>query len=143
MIVSVMDNMKEKYQKNIAAGEMLSSSDKKLYTSSIHCFYYAVLQCMKYRLAHLEDNSISYTEQEERAELGNGSHEFVINEIASRMNADYKNLRNFKEDIRELKKKRVQADYSERMFTQEESLECREQAERLITNINRFTKVAV
>lgn len=143
MNLSFMDNMKEKYQKNMAAGEMLSSSDKQLYTSSIHCFYYAVLQCMKYRLAHLEENSISYTEQEERAERGNGSHEFVINEIANRMNAKPKDVRGFKEDIRILKQNRVLADYSERMFTQEESLECRAQAERLITNINRFTKVAV
>lgn len=138
-----MDNMAYKYQKNMDAGAALSSSSQDFYTSSIHCYYYAVLQCMKYRLAHVKD-AISYEEQTEKAERsGDGTHEFVITEIANRMETAPKNVRSFKEDIRILKQKRVQADYGERLFTQIESLECRALAERLISSINHYTKIAV
>lgn len=136
-----MDDMERKYQENMKAGVTLSSSDRNLYTSSIHCYYYAVLQYMKFRLAHVKDG-ISYNDQSEIAK-GDGTHEFVINALSDKMETTSHNIRSFKEDVRDLKNKRVQADYNERFFTQEESLECRAQAERLISNINRFTKIAV
>ncbi|MBO7588201.1 MAG: hypothetical protein J6T18_02100 [Bacteroidaceae bacterium] len=140
-----MDNIERKYLENMSAGVVLSSpSENGPYTSSIHCFYYAVLLFMKHRLAHV-DHAISYTEQEERAKTSQegGSHDYIINELANRMITSDKNVRVFKQDIRSLKQKRVLADYGEMIFSQEESLECRAQAEGLINDIKRYTRIAV
>lgn len=44
----------------------------------------------------------------------------------------------FTHDVRDLKKDRIDADYSEREFSLDESLECKEQANRLISILKRY-----
>jgi hypothetical protein len=91
---------------------------------------------MKYMLAHTDRNPIALEDQ--NANSGESTHEFILCKIYDRLNTNPKNERNFKEGIRLLKKDRVDADYTTREFSDLESLECKETANRLITNLKTF-----
>ena len=121
MKAKALDNLK-------VAQSLIDKKEACSNTASIHCSYYAVLQYMKYILAHT-DNPITYEEQTQQTKC-QSSHEYVIFEIKERF-SDFK-------DVRDLKKDRVDADYSEREFSLDESLECRDQANRLISKLKRY-----
>lgn len=125
MKAKALDNLK-------VAQSLIDKKETCSNTASIHCSYYAVLQYMKYILAHT-DNPISYHEQTQQTKC-QSSHEYVISEIKQRV-SDPKKARDFTHDVRDLKKNRVDADYSERQFSLDESLECKEQANRLISKL--------
>lgn len=126
--------MKDKALNNLRSAQILI--DNKQFTTSVHCSYYAVFQYMKYMLAHTDRNPIALEDQ--NANSGESTHEFILCKIYDRLNTNPKNERNFKEGIRLLKKDRVDADYTTREFSDLESLECKETANRLITNLKTF-----
>ncbi len=126
--------MKSKALSNLDIAQELIN--KKQYTTSVHCSYYAVFQYMKYMLEHTDRHPITLDEQKENN--GESSHEHILKKIKERLLTNSKNERNFTEGIRLLKKDRVDADYTPRNFTDEESLECKNRANGLITNLKTY-----
>lgn len=118
--------MLNKSDKYFNIGSMILNDNEQYHTASVHCFYYSVLQYMKYLLNSIktEDKPISYSEQETNS--GESSHEYIFNEIFNRINcngpANLKKLKTLKEDIRLLKKARVEADYKQTTYSQEDCL---------------------
>ncbi len=124
----------DKSQNSYDAGVKLMSWC--FYTSSVHCFYYSVLQLMKYKLANLSRGALSYQQQEEKVKLYSAStHEWLFLEIRNRFGRGI-NKDNFVNDFQFLKKARLQADYGKRSFNQDQSADCRSVADRLIANLN-------
>lgn len=115
-----------------AARRLVETRESYGYNSSIHCSYYAVLQYMKYALAKCKINPLSYEKQSERK--NGSSHEFILNEVKNRID-NIRNAKKFTETIRNLKRLRVEADYTQRNFSEEESLYCKEQAECVIKKL--------
>lgn len=129
--------MKSKALENLRAAQLLINSKEEQYcTASIHCSYYAVFQYMKYMLAHMDENPISYKTQSKKTK-GKGSHEYIIGQIQQRIPEQY-DKRDFAQDIRVLKNDRVAADYKTRLFDIEESLECNQRADILITKLKTY-----
>ena len=126
--------MKAKALSNLDSAQMLINN--RQYTNSVHCSYYAVFQYMKYMLANTDRNPITLEMQENN--VGESSHEFIISKIKERLNTSPQNERNFAQGIRLLKKERVDADYTTRVFTDIESIECKDRANGLITNLKTY-----
>lgn len=126
--------MKNKSQQSLEAAQKLINLREPLgYTSSIHCSYYAVLQYMKYMLAHTQNAPLSYVQQDNSNQ---SSHEYILNEIINRFDS-YNESRNFAHLFRFLKRSRIDADYTTKDFTQHESLLCRENAVNAIKKLKR------
>lgn len=89
---------------------------------------------MKYILAHT-DNPITYEEQTQQTKC-QSSHEYVIFEIKERF-SDFKEARDFVHDVRDLKKIGLMLIILNE-FSLDESLECRDQANRLISKLKRY-----
>ena len=102
--------------------------------------YYAVLQLMRYKLAYTTDSPLNYMQQDAIMK-GQSSHEALLIEIKNRI-ANPKEKMRFGQDFEDLKAKRVEADYSPRVFTDMESMECKQQANRLISKLNNFIKTS-
>lgn len=130
--------MNSKAEHTLATAQFLINTQKHP-NESVHCSYYAVFQYMVYFLAMMKINPIPYDEQKARAN-GQGSHNFVIEEIGNRMQASAKEERRFKEKIRNLKQARVQADYEERSITTDESLVYKQLADGLIAQLKQYFK---
>lgn len=120
------------------AGALINKQEENSCTASIHCSYYAVLQYMKYTLAHTDKEPLSYEEQDEQSK-GKSSHEYIIVQIKQRIDRHRpKAAQEFAQTVRELKDMRIDADYSSRQFTVEESLKCKQQAEGLIAKLKTY-----
>ena len=120
------------------AGALINKQEENSCTASIHCSYYAVLQYMKYTLAHTDKEPLTYEEQDEQSK-GKSSHEYIIVQIKQRIDRHRpKAAQEFAQTVRELKDMRIDADYSSRQFTVEESLECKQQAEGLIAKLKTY-----
>lgn len=120
------------------AGALINKQEENSCTASIHCSYYAVLQYMKYILAHTDKEPLSYEEQDEQSKE-KSSHEYIIVQIKQRIDRHRpKAAQEFAQTVRELKDMRIDADYSSRQFTVEESLECKQQAEGLIAKLKTY-----
>lgn len=130
---------KEKAQNNLAAAQFLINQQcVKYYAPSVHCSYYAVFQYMKYMLAHATNSPLTYERQKENARAQKGdSHEYILDEIRQRINKR-KDATDFTHDVRELKSRRVSADYEMNEITLDESIECKERAEGLISKLKRY-----
>ena len=129
--------MKSKALGSLRAAQLLiNSKEEQCCTASIHCSYYAVFQYMKYMLAHMDENPISYKTQSKKTK-GKGSHEYIIGQIQQRIPKPYE-AKDFAECFRVLKNDRVTADYKTRLFDIEESLECKQRADRLITKLKKY-----
>ena len=129
--------MKHKAIGNLdVAQQLINKKEPRFFTASIHCSYYAVFQYMKYMLAHTEVNPISYSLQKDYSQ-SQSSHDYLIDQIKQRINKP-RDARDFAQDVRALKKNRVDADYEVREFNLDESLECRQQAEGLISKLKRY-----
>ncbi len=113
--------------------------NNKQATASIHCSYYAVLQYMKYMLAKTDKDPIPYTKQVAETDSSShqflsSSHQFLIEEIQNRIsNKDLR--RQFNDGIRVLKRARIEADYTEKEFSLELGLMCKQNAQGLITKL--------
>lgn len=129
--------MKSKALGNLGVAQLLiNKKDVHSCTASIHCSYYAVFQYMKYMLAHTDKSPISYDAQSKQTEKAS-SHEYIICEIEHRI-SKLKNARSFAQDARALKNCRVNADYSTKIFNVDESLDCKQQADRLISKLKTY-----
>lgn len=114
-----------------AAKRILSAQDESYCFASVHCSYYAVLQFMKYLLANLKVDPISYDKQATICS-NKGSHEVIIDKIRDHLSdMDFRKMRELIEAIRILKKQRSAADYSNAKFTVEQCLEIKQNAEGL------------
>lgn len=90
---------------------------------------------IKYKLAHTSKNPLDYETQETKAEINQKStHDWLYGETVNRLKD--KDCTIFKEDFRALKADRIAADYKDRSFTQEESVECSATALRLLGKLN-------
>lgn len=128
--------MKRKATQSLSAAQkLIGTCETYGYNSSIHCSYYAVLQYMKYILANTDKTPLTYEKQEEGK--GRSSHEFILREIANRIITPT-NSRDFTQQVRALKKLRVDADYTERDFTEVESLDVKQKADNLISKLKRY-----
>lgn len=126
--------MKSKAIENLTSAQVLINNGQ--FTTSVHCSYYAVFLYMKYMLAHTDRNPIALEDQD--ANSGESSHDYIIGKIYERLNTNSKSERRFKESLRLLKKDRVDADYTTRKFSDIESLDCKNLANGLISNLKTF-----
>lgn len=128
--------MKDKAQGNIrVARTLLNEKDSCYCNASIHCSYYAVLQYMKYMLAHTNESPITYDEQD--SSCGNDSHNFILQKVQNRI-TNPRNARNFAQKVRDLKNIRITADYHIEMVDQESGLDCLQKAETCISNLKQY-----
>ncbi len=105
-----MSALKQKSEFNILAADILKS--KVLYAPSVHCSYYSCFQLMKYSIKKLL--KIEYDELSDMIATSNtNTHNFVINLIAKEIKNKFGNIpyRNFSNNIKDLKKFRVDSDY--------------------------------
>lgn len=124
---------------NLYMAEKLSqdSNTQQGWTTSVHCSYYAVLQYMKYLLAEKATPAISYDEQ--NAHEGESSHKFILEEVKNRIASKSLNeARRIRDRINNLKHSRVEADYRDKIFTIEEALQCKEEADGIIKNLKHY-----
>ena len=127
--------MKQKANKSLeAAQSLINTRETYGYNSSVHCSYYTVLQYMKYILAKTDRRPLAYNEQNSSSQ---SSHDFVIEEIVNRIKKSTDG-RDFAQQVRRLKKQRVDADYTDRNFTEDESLGCKENAVGAISKLKRY-----
>ena len=128
--------MKTKSQETYNDAVKILSSENFSCTTSVHCFYYSVLQKMKYILAHTKNNPISYDKQQETG--GVSTHKYIFEEIKKRINASNKDKLAFVEEFNKLRQERKEADYTARIFTREEVAESREKANSLRSKLNTY-----
>ena len=102
------------------------------WTTSVHCSYYAVFQYMKYLLAEKADLPISYSSQDDNT--GEDSHKYILQEIKNRI-PNITAARNIGNRIKDLRQKRVLADYKNYIFSQDDSLDCFSEADAIIRNL--------
>ena len=120
--------MKSKSRDTLNVVQALINRKGIFCTQSVHCSYYAVLQMMKYVLAHVNLNPIPYDKQDSN---DGTSHEHLLKEIKNRINKKSEE-RSFSEIFRDLKKSRIMADYTDKQFDETESAECMQKAESLL-----------
>lgn len=123
--------MNRKSSESIYTAQVLIN--RKLFTQSVHCSYYAVIQLMQYKLATTTNNPISYEEQKSKMGNRGGSHEYLLIQIKNRLNS--KEAKSFSEGFRNLKSNRVDADYTQREFNDIEGCECKAEADKLIKKL--------
>ena len=110
------------------------------WSTSVHCSYYAVFQYMKYLLAEKAEPIITYDEQ--NAHEGDSSHKFILEEIKTRIAASsFNEARRIRDRINNLKHSRVEADYRDKVFTIEEALQCKAEADGIIKNLKLYLSV--
>ena len=121
-----------------AAIQLLSSCQDTYATQSVHGFYYSVLQFMKYILAHAKANKIPYEKQ--MTDCGDNSHKYLYDNILMLLDFNQDDKRHFTEDFRNLKRARVEADYSTDKFTTIQALDFRTMAEGLRSLLKKVSK---
>lgn len=129
-----MPILKSKSSENYRAAKLLSDDSNKMYSSSIHCAYYACFQFAK----HILDKKcyISYHQQEENAMNNNtSSHKYIINEILNDLNTKQEDdaYDTFDENITELKRLRKIADYQIVLISKQEAHEALNMADETLT----------
>ena len=134
-VILQREMMKRKADNNLLAAQKLINAHT-FPTESVHCSYYAVLQKMKYVLAHTDRNPLTYEQQKELAEKDttNSTHEVILRETRDRIKSPSER-KAFVDQLRNLKKERVRADYTEEVFTEDEGLECKAMAESLMKKL--------
>lgn len=105
-----MANMKDKSVENLLSAELLVTNNKL--SSSIHCYYYSVLQISKYILNNFCHTD--YTTQKAAAKrYEHGSHNYVISTTGEniRSKKGAKQCSDYYSQINKLKLYRERADY--------------------------------
>lgn len=130
--------MKEKSDTTLSAANHLLTSCKDTYaTQSVHGLYYSVLQFMMYILANAKTNQISYEQQ--MTDGGDNSHQYLYEKILLLLDFSQADRRHFSEDFRNLKRARVEADYSTGTFSMEMVLDYKLMAEGLRALLKRVS----
>lgn len=115
-----------------AAQRLVDAHETYGYNSSVHCSYYAILQYMKYILANTSKSPIPYSSQNTK---GQSSHIYILNEVLNRID-NLKSKRIIRDNVKWLKSERKEADYTQKTFDQEESLDCIDKAKGIISKLN-------
>ena len=106
-------------------------NNKTYLDQSVHCFYYSLIQLMKYKLANLHSNSISYEKQDEDSN-GDSSHNWLINQIYLKF--DSRKLgNNFQDVCINLKRLRKKADYGSEQITLDECLNSKDLRDKAVS----------
>lgn len=113
-----MPEIKKKSEECLNAAQKLI--DCRMYNSSVHCSYYSAFLFMKYILAHTSNKPIDYVTQKE--EGGSNSHKYVSKEIYDRV-TNYGKLKDIRQLYAFLKEMRIEADYSNKLFPDTDSLD--------------------
>ena len=121
-----MSYLKIKSEHNLSAAEILIKNG--LHAPSVHCSYYSSFQLSKFALK--EFSGIDYQKQEEeelnllkQTKSGKiGTHDYVINRLGNEIrNCSKEAYLTFTNNIKELKKFRVESDYDNITVTSEQS----------------------
>ncbi len=113
-----MGHLKSKSEINLCAAELLHK--QCFYPPVVHCAYYSCFQLMK----HIWLYSIGNSENELKALNKNskeGSHEVLINQIKLFVKDKSRNDRDFNNEILQLKRLRVRADYDDNSIDSDKS----------------------
>jgi hypothetical protein len=103
-----MSHLQDKSKDLVSAGNLLHTN--KLYPAVAHSAYYCCLQLMK----HIWLHSLGKSEPNPKDSL----HDLLINEIGQYiLETDKNDSREFKNNIYQLKRLRVKADYSDESFS--------------------------
>jgi hypothetical protein len=131
-------NMRAKANFNKYAAQMIiNARDEDWCFVSVHCSYYSVLQMMKYLLAHVKQNPISYEEQELHSANGS-SHENILLEILKRMGQNRQIERTFLQTFNFLRNQRKAADYTSKLFKVEDCADIKQKADGLLSNLESY-----
>lgn len=131
-------NMRAKaYFNKYAAQEIINVQDEDWCFVSVHCSYYSVLQLMKYFLAHVKQDPISYADQEMHSANGS-SHENILLEIVKRMGQKQQTERKFLQTFNFLRNQRKAADYTAKLFKVEDCAEIKQKADGLLSNLESY-----
>ena len=126
-----MPNIKKKSEECLDAAQKLI--DSGMFNSSIHCSYYSVFLYMKFILANTSNKPVNYATQKERGKTD--SHKYVSREIINRVNNASK-LKDIKQLYDFIKTKRIDADYTDKLFDDEESLDVIDKSKGLHQRLN-------
>ncbi|MEA3495295.1 MAG: HEPN domain-containing protein [Bacteroidota bacterium] len=133
-----MNYLNNKSKCNIKGANLLISN--KLFAPSVHCSYYAVFQKIKY--LYIYKSEISYEDFHEETQQHKGSsHTYLINKFVTmygRMTNDKYKKRYLRNQIRELKASRQEADYDNKEVSSEISIEVLKKSKKIISNINKL-----
>lgn len=124
-----MPNYKKKSEENLSAADLLINNN--MYTSSVHCSYYAGLQFSKYVLAN--KCGIGYEDQEQNSK-GKDSHYFVSDKTGKALDKKGGHLSyiDYNKFFSKLKNLRKKADYSEILIERDEAKKAYDYADKLI-----------
>lgn len=133
-----MPNYKKKSEENLSAADLLIINN--MYTSSVHCSYYAGLQFSKYVLAN--KCGIGYEDQEQNSK-GKDSHYFVSDNTGRALDrmGEHIGFIDYNKFFNKLKKLRKKADYSEELIKCNEAKKAYDYADKLICLLK--TKLAI
>ncbi len=92
------------------AADLLQRSN--YYPSVVHCAYYSCVQLIKHILIFTIGKTETDIENEARNSPG-GSHQIMINNINGHLKNNNKDWKTFNDNINQLKKLRVNADYTD------------------------------
>jgi hypothetical protein len=136
-----MSNLINKSEISIEAAKLLNG--KGLCSSVAHCAYYACYQ----RIKHIWLHKLQKTEQElenlGRSKPRQGSHEILINEIASfikdsKRQDSISDFRVYNNSILQLKKLRSKADYEDTVFDYSSSTKSLSLSIEIIPVLNKY-----
>lgn len=108
-----MSELANKSNYNLSSAELLYSNN--LHAPSVHCAYYSCFQ----KMCDILIEFYGYTADSlysESSRNGIGSHEFIINKTFQNLTAknnNYSESQQFKRQIEDFKRKRVDSDYKE------------------------------
>lgn len=111
-----------------ASQRLINTKDESNMSCSIAFSYYAVLLYMKFVLNNTSKRPIGYDIQAWPEE---DMHKRVLQEIENRI-VDSKKSKDFKDRVTVLHSKRVDADYSEQIYSIDDAITCKSEAEALI-----------
>lgn len=120
-----MSSLKNKSEHNLLAAEILIKNG--LHAPSVHCSYYSCFQLSKYVLNKF--SGISYLDQETELNLWKqsrtgkiGTHDYVIKKLGDEIRkCSTEAYLTFTNNIKELKKFRIESDYEDKPVTDEQS----------------------
>jgi len=105
-----MDILLKKSASSLQASGLLK--DEEHYASSVHCAYYSCIQLMRHILFNYYNEDETSFDSSENTNSA-GSHIFLMNELTKRIPNRNFDSRNFKNNFRNIKNYRKNADYKQ------------------------------
>lgn len=123
----------KKSASSLKASEFLKG--KEHFASSIHCAYYSCIQLMRHILFNCYNENETIFDNSANTKSA-GSHHFLMNELTRRIKSNNFDKNNFKQNFRNIKNYRKNADYKQIVISQVDS----ENAYNIALKINRTLK---